>query len=842
MKVQTKLIVLMVSLAAFFSAVFAVYIINERAKLVFLAKEETKEKNLLFDKIVSLKEASLRTFDYDYSLWDEMVNFVSSEDPKWAKDNINVGISTYQANAAFVYNAQFKLIYSFNNIKPEISLSLPFSQNEIFLLFSGGNHSCKFFIITPIGVMEIHGSTINPSNDDERKTPAKGYLFTGRVWSESFIKEIEDLTSSKIVLSGLDKERSLNIEEYPELSAVYFSRIFTDWQEQPLKRLDGIFELKTIQEFYKVNKQEVIIFIFLCFLGLAVSVVSFNFLVRIPLLDISRTLETEDSAFLKGVEKTRDEFGAIAGLIQKFFQQRDDLVKEVHMRELAEDSMKEYGSLLGATLESTMDGILVVDLHNVVESYNQKFFNLWGFPPDLAECKDEKILLEFALTKVEDSAGFKERIEFLYSQPDIESYDIVKFRDGRIIELFSQPQRLGKEIVGRVWSFRDVTERKQSEDAIRNLKTAFEQSIDGIVILDLGGFVKFVNGSWALMHGYKVSELQGKHFSLFHSRQQMDGEVIPFNSQVLKEGSNEGEIGHIHRNGVTFQTWMTTSLLKDSNGKPIGLVGTARDISERKRSELQLESAFNELKKAQTQLIQSAKMAAVGQLGSGIAHEINNPLTGVLNNVQLIKMLMKENKDCKAEEFKELLDVIEESAHRCIKITRALLDFSHASKGVFQPLQVNEVVEKVVNFIGNELKLDNIRIEKALAADLPQVSGDSQLLQQAIFDIVNNARWAVNKKASPREGVITLRTENDPAKRSVIIYILDTGVGISKENLGKIFDPFFTTKKVGEGTGLGMAIVSNIMDKHNGTIEVTSEVGVGTTFKLILPAILGKES
>ena len=264
-------------------------------------------------------------------------------------------------------------------------------------------------------------------------------------------------------------------------------------------------------------------------------------------------------------------------------------------------------------------------------------------------------------------------------------------------------------------------------------------------------------------------------------------------------------------------------------------------IIQRKHAEDELEDAYEKLKTTQSQLIQSSKMAAVGQLASGVAHEINNPLTGVLNNAQLIKMEVESGQNFKIEDFKELLSIIEESALRCKRITQSLLDFSHASKGILQPVSLNDTVDKVFTFIFHELKLGNISINKELQEDLPKIQGDSQLLQQVVFDLINNAKWAIENKIPKEGGTITIKTEYEAEEKLVTISISDTGMGILKENLAKIFDPFFTTKTVGEGTGLGLAIVYNIVKAHKGVITATSEPGQGTTFKMSFPVFLNQK-
>lgn len=302
----------------------------------------------------------------------------------------------------------------------------------------------------------------------------------------------------------------------------------------------------------------------------------------------------------------------------------------------------------------------------------------------------------------------------------------------------------------------------------------------------------------------------------------------------LKKGISLGQTGVIETNGAfggkIFSISHTGILFQGKKA----VLEVYQDVSERRRQEEELRNAYEKLKTMQAQLVQSAKMASLGQLAGGVAHEINNPLTGVLNNIQLIKMELEAKKALNFNDFRNTLDVIEESALRCAAIIRSLLDFSHPAEEAFLPLSLNDIAEKIIALIGLEMKLHNIAIEKQFEDGLPLVLGDSQLLQQAIFDIVSNAQWAIRGK-SDQGGLITIKTEYEPQMSIVSLSVSDTGIGISKENLEKLFEPFFTTKSIGEGTGLGLAIVYSIVKKHSGNIEAASELGQGATFKISLP-------
>jgi two-component system, cell cycle sensor histidine kinase and response regulator CckA len=308
--------------------------------------------------------------------------------------------------------------------------------------------------------------------------------------------------------------------------------------------------------------------------------------------------------------------------------------------------------------------------------------------------------------------------------------------------------------------------------------------------------------------------------------------VITLKDGMVHEAVTQTPTAH----GVVNYRIVSTAI-KDKTGQITAAIEVVEDITELKKAEDALKKAYTQLKETQAQLIQLGKMSAVGELAGGVAHEINNPLSGILNNVQLLKMEAVMKKDFKIDDFKELLEVIEQSALRCKNITDSLLSFSRASDGSFHPLSLNDMVEKVTGLIGHEMSLENIKFEKHLQPGLAEISGDPQLIQQVIFNLVSNAKWAINKKSGKSGGAIAIRTESEPGKKQVKLFLSDTGIGVSPENLAKIYEPFFTTKAVGEGTGLGLSIVYSIVKLHKGSIDIESELNKGTTFKIAFPAL-----
>jgi two-component system, NtrC family, sensor kinase len=238
------------------------------------------------------------------------------------------------------------------------------------------------------------------------------------------------------------------------------------------------------------------------------------------------------------------------------------------------------------------------------------------------------------------------------------------------------------------------------------------------------------------------------------------------------------------------------------------------------------------LREAQAQIIQSEKLAAVGQLGAGIAHEVKNPLAGILGCAQL--SLRKAEPGSPLE--KNLL-LIEKETKRCKSIIDNLLRFARQEQAVREPIEINRAVEDAVAIVSHQLELKQIKVRKDLAGDLPMVRGNANQLQQALMNLMINAHDALEG----RPGVVTVSSARLGAER-IELRVIDTGPGIAKEIQARIFEPFFTTKPRGQGTGLGLAVTYGIVKDHGGDIRVDSETGCGATFIITLPVLESEEA
>ncbi len=299
--------------------------------------------------------------------------------------------------------------------------------------------------------------------------------------------------------------------------------------------------------------------------------------------------------------------------------------------------------------------------------------------------------------------------------------------------------------------------------------------------------------------------------------------------QLLAEGMERVSKGDLdHR--VEIKTRDEMGMLAETFNSMTRELRSARQRLENWAKELEAEVAkkTEEIRRGQEQLIHTEKLASLGRMAAGVAHEINSPLTGIVTFAHLmLQRIPPENKM-----DREDLEVIIEQAERCSKIIKGLLGFSRAIPAERADVDVNDTIRHTLDIIRNQAKFHNIKIETDLSPDLPLITGDASQLQQVFMNLLINAADAMNDKGRIR---IATRPVTEDGSEFIEIEFTDSGPGIPEEHMGKLFEPFFTTKPVGKGTGLGLAVSHGIVRKHGGQIRVESALGKGTSFFIRLP-------
>lgn len=391
-------------------------------------------------------------------------------------------------------------------------------------------------------------------------------------------------------------------------------------------------------------------------------------------------------------------------------------------------------------------------------------------------------------------------------------------KDGstRIFDCWLQLQKDDEQTSVTGWA-RDVTERieiehrlHQEQEFVRQLVASFP---DMISVLDREGRVTFTSPRIKDVLGYPAEQLVGEEFGTAIHRDDLPAIKEMFRKLVTGEtGSVLCEYRTLHRDGTWRILRASASPLFDSQHKISGVVASIRDVTEAKNTE--------------KQLLQKEKMAAMGEMMSGVAHELNNPLTAIIG---ISDLLLEKATD---ESSKRQMGLVLKQARRAASIVQNLLSFARPSNLVSKRLRIEDVLRGVTTTQELVLKPKNIDIAVAIESPLPAVQGDSKLLQQVFLNVIANAEQAI--LAAKPSGKITITIK--PQDGKVAVTILDDGPGIPAANLGKIFDPFFTTRRTAGGTGLGLTICAAIVKEHGGTIEVQSAAGSGAEFTVLLPA------
>jgi PAS domain S-box-containing protein len=351
--------------------------------------------------------------------------------------------------------------------------------------------------------------------------------------------------------------------------------------------------------------------------------------------------------------------------------------------------------------------------------------------------------------------------------------------------------------------------KRHQHERERMLATALATMDQPVFVLSLDRRVLYANDAAVREYGYSLDELTTMSVDVLvasatPTRTKDDTARTPSHVIVAE---------HVHRrrDGSQFPATVALSFIRQDNGSPIGHVLSVRNLTEERR--------------IAEQLRQSEKLAALGELVAGVAHELNNPLAGISAFAQL---LLEE--DALDDDQRESARLIKREADRAVGVIRDLLLFSRKAGPSSLPIDLNGLIQLTLRLRAYSLRSSGVEVETRLDPELPDLAGDDQKLQQVILNLIVNAEYAM-RRASVKRLVVRTAREGD----AVVTEISDTGTGMSEDTLQRVFEPFFTTKPPGEGTGLGLSVSYGIVEAHNGTITVDSTLGRGTTFRIVLP-------
>ena len=497
---------------------------------------------------------------------------------------------------------------------------------------------------------------------------------------------------------------------------------------------------------------------------------------------------------------------------------------------------------LAAIVEQSDDAITSGDLDGTFTSWNASAQRLYNYAAEEILGRPVSVIVP------RDRMGeLREILEKFQSGEHIKNYETVRLKKGGIPVNVSITLSPIKNDVGQVTGIsavtRDITERKLAEEAIRAssayARSLIEASLDPLVTIGPEGTITDVNAATETATGRKRTELIGTDFSGYFT----DPEKAKAGyQQVFREGSvRDYPLELRHRDGNVTSVLYSATVYRDAAGKVVGVFAAARDITERKSAEealqesnLQLEDALDNLSAARDQVIQQENLRALGTMASGIAHDFNNSLTAILGCSELL--LSRPGSLDDKQNARNYIEMMNTAAQDAGKVVNRLREFyRHREDGeVFNPVNVNDLASQAVALTQPKWKAEvevrgvSVNVHPDLQ-EVPLIAGNAADLREVLTNLIFNA-----VDAMAHGGTITIRTRHDDSH--VVLEVADTGSGMTQDVRRRCLEPFFTTKGQ-RGTGLGLSVVYGIIERHQGTIDIESEIGKGTTFIIRLPVL-----
>ncbi len=502
----------------------------------------------------------------------------------------------------------------------------------------------------------------------------------------------------------------------------------------------------------------------------------------------------------------------------------------IHQNQNLEVKYDETPSLLNSTLNAIREGILVVNLQGKIVFFNKKFLEIWSVPEEIIKERNDEKILAYVFDQLKDPVNFINKVNQLYSTPEAESHDLLEFKDGRIIERFSQSQIFNNTSVGRVWSFIDITDKIIAEENLMKEKDLLQALLDNIpdsiYFKDTESKFTRCNDAQAKLH-FGISDPKdaiGKSdfdfFEIDHAAAAYEDEQKIIQSKLPLIAKEERI-----RNADGDHIWVTATKVPIINqqGQCIGLVGISRDITASKLAEEKLEKYSNALKELN---------ASKDKLFSIIAHDLRGPFNPLLG---LSEILVNDFETFSQEEIKDYIKEIYSLLKNEYNLLENLLNWSRLETDNMKlnPEKINlyNKTESVINLLSENAKLKKIELLNETHKDI-FISADPTMLHSILQNLIANSIKFTNRDGSIR--IDSIKTNNN----FIIITVSDNGVGMTEAQTKELFG--LNTKSTKgtndeKGTGLGLLICKEFVEMNNGKIWVESKLGIGSKFYFTLP-------
>ncbi len=826
MKIQNKITVLLIFIIVLFAITIYLFEKSESAKILSQMNDLRSEKNILLEKATNVLGKSLFNYVYDYTYWDEMVEFVENPSEKWAFENIDQTLETFNAQVAWIFNKDFKLVHSVSNLNDESINNLFLDKNELDELFQQ-NYFHHFFIKIESGLMEIRTAPIQKGNDYERISTPHGYFIAGRIWNNSYLTELSLLTQSKIDLVYNDSVSSNKVLDTSKGIICY--QQLKDINNKNVGTIVAVTIPFGIEESEKIFKTQTL---FAIVFAIFLTTIIFYFFIKYvisPLRLITESLNTQNMSVLDKLTNKTNEFGVLAKLIKEFNSQKQELLTEISERQKAEEFLNQNQELLHTLIDSMPDIVCFKDGNGRWLEANEFDLELFDLCQVDYKGKTDAQLAENSPFHTEVFLSCMESDEIAWQAKKItRGEEIIKKPNGEtlvfdIIKVplyYSDGKRKGLVVIGR-----DITKRKNSEKALqeseKKYRKMFENIQDVYYQTDNDGIILEISPSIERYTGFKREVLIGEPITMIYYNPDDRKKLLSYLDKL----------GELIDYEVTLKTFsgfpvymsVNSHNLFDFEGRKIGVEGSIRDATERKIAE-------RELLKAKDKAEESEKLKS--EFLAQMSHEIRTPINAILSFSSLIRDEMEDQVE---EDLKTAFSIIKRAGKRIIRTIDLILNMSEIQTGTYDAhFKLIDIFEDVIVKSYNELKPyaneKNIDLRIHKLTSQTYIVVDEYTVEQIMNNLIDNAiKYTI-------AGSVDIYIKIDERKK-LCVEIIDTGIGISKQYFPNLFTPFSQeeqgyTRKY-EGNGLGLALVKSYCTLNGAEIEVDSEKGKGTTFRVI---------
>ncbi|MCX7918181.1 MAG: diguanylate cyclase [bacterium] len=601
-KIQTKLTILLCFIILVFFVVLFIVNTYEKQRAALLLQEQIASKELFFDKIVKLKETTLANFAYDYTYWDEMVEFVASGNKQWAKQNIDASLATFKTDVVWVYNSQWQLVYTARGEGMQREQEFPLPRAIYPQLFKR-SPLVHFYLDTPAGLLELHGASIHPSSDQERKTSAKGYFLAGRLWTAEYLQELAELTGSKLSLISFKPESHSQNQENLASGTIGFTRTLHGWDNRPVKQIVVKSESPIIQSLQRTANQELLLLFGFTIILLLVLTIFITRWVSIPLRLISRSLGSRNPELLISLHQNPTEFRHISKLIASSFAQERELVREINERKQTEQQLRETKQQMIDIINFLPDATFAINREGIVIAWNKAIEEMTGIK---AEIMIGKGTYEYALPFYGERRPILIDLIFV-DQSEIESryHNVTKKGNTIVADTYVPNLYQGKgatlwiiasplydtqgNIIGAIESIRDITERKRAEAEVYAAQQRYADLVNNLAV-GVYRNTPGAEGRFLEVNPAMVAMFEAESKEEFMRRSVASQYVEPSQRKVLSDKlMQQGYVKNEEIELLTFKGrrfWASVTAVKkvDEQGQ-VYFDGVIEDITERKELE-----------------------------------------------------------------------------------------------------------------------------------------------------------------------------------------------------------------------------------------------------------------